>query len=195
MRGHDIVASELQHIADGRRLSDVPIRPLREVKEMFFGPQPRDHVPFWAVRQAPSDPLSGAMHEFDRIYKGHRPKAGDFEKFVPTYLVEVIKQIAQANRRAAGSVPLPSDLTAIKLLTPHSSILNFAVLMIANLYRGATRSYTKGAGSFSDVMLMAECAYSELLLTRDKELILCWEMVRRAITDIHPHVLELPRAA
>ena len=195
LRGPDIVASELENMAHGRRLTDIPLRPLREVEAMFFGPQPPDQVPFWAVRQPPRNSLSEALHEFDKLYKGHRKRVGDFERFVPTYLVAVVKQIVEANRREVGSIALPADLASIKLLAPHSALLNVAILMIANLYRGASRNYTKGAGSFSDAMLMAECAYSEVLATRDKELVLCWQMVRRAITDIYPMVIELPKAA
>jgi hypothetical protein len=194
-QGPGLVLDELRALSEGRRIETIEEFPISELGDYFLGPVPPRTVPNWAVR-APRVDLNGALNEIRRIYKGHHGEVRSFFQALGEYLPPYIKILVDATKRATGKeAELPSDMRLLKRLAPRSALLNGPLLLVANLYRGITGTYSHGGGSLSDTQVIAECAYADVLLTRDEEFIAAWSLVRELASDICPEVVRVPRAA
>lgn len=65
-------------------------------------------------------------------------------------------------------------------------------LTAANVWR-RKHNLGKGKGTLSDIRQIIEAAHAAVFLTRDKDLVATYQLVREAVTDFRPIITLVPR--
>jgi hypothetical protein len=152
-------------------------------------------VEFYASGGFGSRELRGLLDRLHGIYRGvDRQRLGTFEDFMMRHTLEWLATwVATGAER--GYVEGIDEWTpeVLQRLMPRKALFGVVFITMANVYRCITRCLTKGVGCLSDLRTIAETAYSDKLLTNDRELYECGELVRSVVADAQPTIEFLER--
>jgi hypothetical protein len=187
----DLLALELQCITEARRVPPVPIVPIGELRRILREP--------FAVRHGGGvNTKSRRAGHVKMLEDMRREMRGDeveptFEKFLKSWSAPIFKSLVDSGV-AAGRIPRPK--LRADGVTSHSDkhgLVACIGIFAANMYRKLTGTMLKGEGCFSDLNNLIEIAHSDVLLTRDKELFECSELLRTVIRDARPEIRLVPQ--
>lgn len=188
--GYDLLLLEIDCLAKGRMVPPPPTLPIARLAEI---------LPDQAAATMKNKLAKLARAEerdiLDELARSLRDRAigRSFDEFRKEGVPPVFKVIVD-------SAPDGRGIGALKAAAKHSprpradkyGLVGLAVLLCANVYRRA-HNVGKGAGCFSDLMMMVEVSHADVLLTRDTELAECWKLVASVIDDVRPQVLLVPQ--